>query len=48
MAHWPDIGGTLDGITTDIYSEGLQLPIVKYQREGVVNEELVDIINPAD
>ena len=44
MAHWPDIGGTLDGITTDIYSEGLQLPIVKYQREGVVNQELVDII----
>ena len=44
MAHWPDIGGTLDGITTDIYSEGLQLPIVKYQREGVVNEELVEII----
>lgn len=44
MAHWPDIGGTLDGITTDIYSEGLQLPIVKYQREGVVSEEIVDII----
>ena len=43
MAHWPDIGGTLDGITTDIYSEGLQLPIVKYQRGGVVNEEIVDI-----
>ena len=44
MAHWPDIGGKLDGITTDIYSEGLQLPIVKYQRAGVVNEEIVDII----
>jgi N-methylhydantoinase B len=44
MAHWPDIGGTLDGITTDIYSEGLQLPIVKYQRAGVVSEEIVDII----
>lgn len=44
MAHWPDIGGTIDGITTDIYSEGLQLPIVKYQREGVVNEEIVEII----
>ncbi|MEC8087021.1 MAG: hydantoinase B/oxoprolinase family protein, partial [Pseudomonadota bacterium] len=44
MAHWPDIGGTLDGITTDIYSEGLQIPIVKYQREGEVNEEIVDII----
>ena len=44
MAHWPDIGGTLDGITTDIYSEGLQIPIVKYQREGAVNEEIVSII----
>jgi N-methylhydantoinase B len=29
MAHWTDVGGTLDGITTDIFSEGLQLPIVK-------------------
>jgi N-methylhydantoinase B len=44
MAHWTDVGGTLDGITTDIFSEGLQLPIVKYQRAGVVNEELVEII----
>jgi N-methylhydantoinase B len=44
MAHWPDIGGTLDGMTTDIYSEGLQLPILKYQREGVVNAEIVEII----
>ena len=44
MAHWPDIGGTLDGITTDIYSEGLQLPILKYQRAGVVNQDLVDIL----
>jgi N-methylhydantoinase B len=31
-------------VTTDIYSEGIQIPIVKYQREGVVNQELVDII----
>ena len=29
MAHWIDIGGTLGGMTTDIYSEGLQLPILK-------------------
>jgi N-methylhydantoinase B len=29
MAHWQDIGGTLDGITTDIFSEGLQMPMVK-------------------
>jgi N-methylhydantoinase B len=44
MAHWLDVGGSIGQITTDIYSEGLQIPIVKYQREGVVNEELVDII----
>src|SRR5919202_7000869 len=44
MAHWQDIGGTLRGLTTDIYEEGLQLPIVKIYREGVVNDELVAII----
>jgi N-methylhydantoinase B len=44
MAHWPDVGGTLGGVTTDIYSEGIQIPIMKYQKAGVVNEELVGII----
>jgi len=44
MAHWIDIGGTLGGMTTDIYSEGLQLPILKYQTEGVVNTDLEEII----
>src|SRR5262245_48207454 len=44
MAHWLDIGGTLGGMTTDIYSEGLQLPILKYQDRGVVNQAVVDII----
>ena len=44
MAHWPDVGGTLVGGTTDIYSEGLQMPIVKIHRKGVPNEELIDII----
>jgi N-methylhydantoinase B len=44
MAHWLDVGGTLGQVTTDIYSEGIQIPIVKYQREGVVNQELIDII----
>ncbi|HVC54141.1 MAG TPA: hydantoinase B/oxoprolinase family protein [Stellaceae bacterium] len=44
MAHWPDIGGTLDGITTDIFSEGLQLPIVKAYREGVPNDDIFEII----
>jgi N-methylhydantoinase B len=44
MAHWPDVGGALGGVTTDIYSEGLQVPIMKYQKSGVVNQDLVDII----
>jgi N-methylhydantoinase B len=44
MAHWPDVGGTLSGVTTDIYSEGIQIPIMKYQESGVVNQELIDII----
>ena len=45
MAHWIDIGGTLGGMTTDIYSEGLQIPILKYQDRGKVNHDLVDIIS---
>jgi N-methylhydantoinase B len=44
MAHWIDIGGTLGGMTTDIFSEGLQIPILKYQDRGKVNQDLVDII----
>jgi N-methylhydantoinase B len=44
MAHWPDVGGTPDGSTTDIFSEGLQMPIVKIYRRGEINEELVSII----
>ena len=40
MAHWLDVGGVLGGITTDIYSEGLQIPIVKYQDRGKVNQDL--------
>jgi len=44
MAHWQDVGGQLGGITTDIFSEGLQVPIVKYAKRGIVNQDLVDII----
>ena len=44
MAHWVDIGGVLDGMTTDIFAEGLQMPIVKYERKGVVNEDILAII----
>lgn len=44
MAHWQDIGGSLDGMTFDIYSEGLQMPIVKVYRAGLPNEEVFRII----
>ena len=44
MGHWLDIGGPIGGMTTDIYAEGLQVPIVKYQDQGRVNQTLVDII----
>ncbi len=44
MGHWRDVGGVLGGATTDIYSEGLQIPILKYQSAGVVNRDLVDLI----
>src|SRR5712671_2459193 len=39
MAHWPDVGGTIVEGTTDIYSEGLQMQIVKIHRKGEPNEE---------
>ena len=44
MAHWTDIGGVLGAMTTDIYSEGLQIPFLKLYREGKVNQDLIDII----
>ncbi|MGD9925120.1 MAG: hydantoinase B/oxoprolinase family protein, partial [Pseudorhodoplanes sp.] len=45
MGHWIDIGGVLDGVTKDIYSEGLQIPILKAERKGVVNQDLLEIIH---
>jgi N-methylhydantoinase B len=44
MAHWLDIGGQLGGMTTDIFAEGLQIPILKFQDRGKVSQDLVDII----
>jgi N-methylhydantoinase B len=44
MAHWLDVGGVLGGMTTDIFSEGIQIPIVKYQDRGKVNQDLLEII----
>ncbi len=42
--HWADIGGVLQGRTTDIYSEGLQLPPLKIYKQGVLDRELASII----
>src|SRR3989442_12770931 len=44
MAHWLDIGGILGGMSTDIFSEGLQVPIMKLHDRGKVNEMLLDMI----
>ncbi len=44
MAHWQDIGGILNGLTTDIWSEGLQIPLVKYHVRGKLNQEMRDLI----
>ena len=45
MAHWLDIGGTLGGMTTDIYSEGLQIPILKLHDARQGQRTLIDIIS---
>jgi len=44
MAHWQDVGGAAGGMTTDIYAEGLQMPIVKFHRAGQLNEDILAVI----
>ena len=44
MAHWMDVGGVLGGTTEDIYSEGIQIPIVKVYKRGVQDDEITRII----
>ncbi|MBZ3900383.1 hydantoinase B/oxoprolinase family protein [Streptomyces griseiscabiei] len=44
MAHWLDIGGVLGATTQDIYSEGLQVPIVKIFKRGEQDDEITRII----
>jgi len=44
MAHWQDIGGILNGMTYDIYSEGLQIPHVKYHDRGQLNADVREFI----
>jgi N-methylhydantoinase B len=44
MAHWADIGAALNIVTRDIYSEGLQVPILKMYSAGRRNEDLAEIL----
>jgi N-methylhydantoinase B len=44
MAHWPDVGGVLGGVTRDIFAEGLQMPFVKIFKRGLQDAELTAII----
>lgn len=55
--HYVDIGGPAPGsyftLASDIYGEGLRMPPVKIYREGVVNQDVLDILaanvrNPAE
>ena len=44
MAHWPDVGGSLERATRDIYSEGVQFPFVKIYKAGKIDKELESMI----
>ena len=44
MAHWQDIGGALNIVSRDIFSEGLQVPILKIHRAGALNRDLMAVI----
>jgi N-methylhydantoinase B len=44
MAHWLDIGGQLGGMSTEIFQEGLQIPIMKLHDCGKANETLIAMI----
>ncbi len=45
ITHLPDIGGTGFGtMATEIYHEGLRLPLCKLVREGEVDQFLLDLI----
>ena len=44
VARWPDIGGAEGGTTTDVFAEGLQLPVLKYHDRGKLNEDLAGIV----
>ena len=44
MAHWPDVGGVLGGVTRDTFSEGIQIPFLKVFRKGVQDMDITGLI----
>ena len=45
VGHVSDIGGTKERLTTrEVYEEGIQIPPMKFYREGELNEDLVAMI----
>jgi N-methylhydantoinase B len=44
MAHWPDVGGVLGGVTRDTYSEGIQIPFMKVYRRGAQDMDVTALI----
>ncbi len=49
VGHWLDIGGNVPGgfnaRATESYQEGMRIPIVKFMRAGVIDENIVDILS---
>ena len=48
MAHWPDLGGIIPGgissESTEIFQEGLQIPVIKIFESGKINQSIEDMI----
>jgi N-methylhydantoinase B len=45
ISHLPDIGGLgFSSVQTEMYEEGLNIPLCKISREGKLNDELIELI----
>src|SRR5438046_1789478 len=44
MAHWPDVGGVLGGVTRDTFSEGIQIPFLKVFRRGEQDMDITGML----
>lgn len=48
LSHWPDVGGSVPGSyygqATEIYQEGLQIPLIKIAKNGELREDVTNLI----